>query len=202
LQNGSFEKHDPLVNGNYGYIPTGASWTFNAQSGIAEVGSAFTPVTPIPNGIAVAFIQSTGRGNGQLQQNLALPTGSNYQVSFQAAQRVCCTSRDQALNVFLNGVYLGTVQPVDGNGYSTFTSATFAVTVPPLTANISSTAGTSGSATSTSPIPFTVTFSQPVTDFTASDVMVSAERQAVLPAVAAAPTPSRWCLAGQAIQCW
>jgi hypothetical protein len=173
LQNGSFEKHDPLVNGNYGYIPTGASWTFNAQSGIAEVGSAFTPVTPIPNGIAVAFIQSTGRGNGQLQQNLALPTGSNYQVSFQAAQRVCCTSRDQALNVFLNGVYLGTVQPVDGNGYSTFTSATFAVTVPPLTANISSTAGTSGSATSTSPIPFTVTFSQPVTDFTASDVMVS-----------------------------
>ncbi|MGY3090566.1 hypothetical protein ACVWYF_003621 [Hymenobacter sp. UYAg731] len=170
LQNGSFETHDPLANGDFGYNPTGAGWAFNTRSGIAEQGSAFTPPTPIPNGIAVAFVQSTGGGNGQLQQTLALPTGSSYQVSFQAAQRVCCTTLDQALNVFLNGVYLGTIQP-GSSSYSTFTSPTFAVTAPALTAIVST---TSSSPTSTSPIPFSVSFSQSVgTTFTASDVTVT-----------------------------
>ena len=172
LLNASFESHDPLGNGNYGYNPTGASWTFNAQSGIAESGSAFTPTTPIPNGIAVAFVQSAGGGNGQLQQNLAVPSGSSYQVSFQTSQRVCCSTLDQALNVFLNGVFVGNIQP-GSSAYSTFTSATFSVTAPALTASISSTAGASGSTTGTAPIPFTVTFSAGVTGFTASDVVVT-----------------------------
>jgi hypothetical protein len=170
LQNSSFETHVPLTDGNYGYQPTGASWTFSSQSGIAEDGSAFSPVTPIPNGIAVAFVQSTGGDNGQLQQNLAVPTGSNYQVSFRAAQRICCTSLDQALNVFLNGVFLGNIQP-NSNAYSTFTSATFSVTAPALTATVST---TSASPTGTSPIPFSVSFSQSVgTTFTASNATVS-----------------------------
>ncbi|MBO2011797.1 Ig-like domain-containing protein [Hymenobacter negativus] len=169
LQNGSLEQYDPLANGDYGYQPTNAFWTFNAQSGIAEDGSAFTPTTPIPNGIAVAFVQSNGGGNGQLQQNLALPTGS-YQVSFQAAQRLCCTTLDQALNVFLNGVFVGNLLP-GTNGYTTFTSATFSVTAPALTATVST---TSASPTSTTPIPFSVSFSQSVgTTFTASDVTVT-----------------------------
>ncbi|UOQ53600.1 Ig-like domain-containing protein [Hymenobacter cellulosivorans] len=170
LQNPSFEQHDPLANGDFGYQPTGASWTFNAQAGIAEAGSAFTPVTPVPNGIAVAFVQSNGGNNGQLQQNLAVPTGSNYQVRFQTAQRICCTTLDQSLNVFLNGVFLGNIQP-NSNAYSTFTSPTFSVTAPALTATVST---TSASPTGTSPIPFSVSFSQSVgTTFTASDVTVS-----------------------------
>ncbi|MBH8567410.1 putative Ig domain-containing protein [Microvirga sp. STS02] len=169
LQNGSFEQHDPLANGNYGYQPTGASWLFNARAGIAEDGSAFTPITPIPNGVAVAFVQSTGAGNGQLQQNLAVPTGS-YQVNFQAAQRLCCTTLDQALNVFINGVFVGNILP-GTNGYTTFTSAAFNVTAPALTATVST---TSTSPTSTSPIPFSVSFSQSVgSTFTASDVTVT-----------------------------
>jgi len=172
VQNSSFETHDPLGNGNYGYQPTGASWTFNARSGIAEDGSAFTPIAPIPSGIAVAFVQSTTGINGVLQQNLALPTGSNYQVSFQTAQRVCCSTADQALNVFLNGVFLGTIQPTT-SAYTLFSSATFAVTAPALTATISSSAGASGSTTAVSPIPFTVTFSQAVTGFTATGVTVT-----------------------------
>ncbi|PJJ54403.1 beta strand repeat-containing protein, partial [Hymenobacter chitinivorans] len=170
LQNGSFEIHDPLSNGNFGYQPTSASWTFNTRSGIAESGSAFTPTTPIPNGIAVAFIQSTVGNNGQIQQNLALPTGSSYQVNFQAAQRVCCTTLDQSLNVFLNGVFLGNIQP-GPDGYTAFNSATFAVTAPALTATVST---TSASPTSTSPIPFSVSFSQSVgTSFDATDVTVT-----------------------------
>jgi hypothetical protein len=173
LQNGSFETHDPLGNGNYGYNPTGASWSFNSRSGIAEAGSAFTPVTPVPSGIAVGVVQSQGGINGLLQQNLALPTGSNYQVNFQTAQRVCCSTADQALNVFLNGVFIGNIQPASTSSYSTFTSAAFSVTAPALTAVISSAAGTNGSTTGTSPIPFTVTFSQGVTGFVASDVTVT-----------------------------
>ncbi|GAA4035174.1 hypothetical protein GCM10022409_19720 [Hymenobacter glaciei] len=175
LQNPSFETHNPLANGNYGYNPTGGSWTFNSLSGIAEAGSAFTPITPVPNGIAVAFVQSNAGSNGQLQQNLALPTGSSYQVSFQAAQRNCCSATlDQGLNVFLNGVFIGTIQPPNNNLYSTFTSATFAVTAPALIATIASATAANGGSTGTSPIAYTVTFSQSVgTSFTASDVSVT-----------------------------
>ena len=170
LRNGSFEYHGPLSNGDFGYNPPGASWTFNSQAAIAEQGSAFTPTTPIPNGIAVAVLQSNGGGNGQIQQNLAVPTGTSYQVRFQAAQRVCCTTLDQSLNVFLNGVFLGTILP-NSSSYSTFTSATFAVTAPALTATVSTTAS---NPTSTSPIPFSVSFSQPVgTSFVATDVTVT-----------------------------
>jgi hypothetical protein len=176
LQNGSFEQHDPLSNGDFGYQPTGASWTFNTRAGIAESGSAFTPTTPIPNGIAVAFIQSNRDQNGQvqngqIQQGLTVPTGS-YQVNFQASQRICCTTLDQSLNVFINGVFVGTILPGENN-YQAFTSTTFSVTAPALTASISSTAGASGSTTATSPIPFTVTFSQSATGFTASDLVVA-----------------------------
>ena len=171
LQNGSFEQHDPLSNGDFGYQPTGASWTFNSRAGIAESGSAFSPTTPIPNGIAVAFIQSAGSINGEIQQGLTLPTGS-YQVNFQASQRVCCTTFDQRLNVFINGVFIGNTQP-GTDDYQAFTSTTFNVTAPALTASISSTAGASGSTTATSPIPVTVTFSQGATGFTASDVVVT-----------------------------
>ncbi|WBA41479.1 beta strand repeat-containing protein [Hymenobacter canadensis] len=174
LQNGSFETHDPYNNGGntFAYSPTGASWSFNSVSGIADAGSAFSPVTPVPSGIAVGVVQSNLGINGLLQQNLAVPTGS-YQVSFLAAQRVCCSTTDQALNVFLNGVFIGSIQPPNNNAYSPFTSATFSVTAPALTATVSSTAGASGSSTGTTPIPFSVNFSQSVgTSFTAADLTV------------------------------
>ncbi|GAA3967365.1 Ig-like domain-containing protein [Hymenobacter antarcticus] len=172
LLNPSFETHDALANGNYGYNPTGASWTFNPSSGIAENGSPFGPATP-PSGIAVAFLQN---GASAIAQNLAVPTG-NYQVQFQANQRACCNTNastyDQILNVYLNGVFIGTIQP-GTSSYSTFTSAAFSVTAPALVATISSPAGTSGSSTSTAPIQYSVTFSQSVgTSFTASDLTVT-----------------------------
>ena len=76
------------------------------------------------------------------------------------------------LNAFINGVFVGTVQPVSTSSCTTFTSATFSVTTPALTASISSPAGASSSTKGTSPIPFTVMFSQSVTDFMASDITV------------------------------
>jgi hypothetical protein len=125
VANGSFETHNALGNGAHGYDPTGASWAFNPRSGIAENGSAFSPPTT-PNGVAVAFVQSSG-SNGQLQQTLTSPAGS-FQIRFQAAQRNCCnTVQDQALNTFINGVFVGSIQPANNGAYSTFTSDAFTV---------------------------------------------------------------------------
>ena len=97
VANPSFETNGGLGNGNYGYNPSGASWAFNNGSGIAQNGSAFGP-TPTTFGTYVAFLQSTtGLGNGQIQQTLALADGV-YRVRFQVSQRNCCSAiNDQGL---------------------------------------------------------------------------------------------------------
>ncbi|MBJ6110911.1 T9SS type A sorting domain-containing protein, partial [Hymenobacter sp. BT523] len=164
LLNSSFETYSSLNFGNYGYNPTGAVWTFLNGSGIALNGSAFGAPTA-PDGSAVAFLQNAG---SEARQALAVPTGT-YQVSFQTSQRVCCSTQDQVVNVYINGVFVGTIQPTNTGGYTTFTSSSFNVTAPSLTTSISSTAT---NPTAISPIPVTVTFSQSVTGFTAAGVTV------------------------------
>jgi hypothetical protein len=120
----------------------------------------------------VGLLQTSGGNGGSIAQNLAVPTGS-YQVNFQAVQRSNNGPSDQVVQVFLNNgtndVFIGSIQPPSNSVYSPFTSATFSVTAPALTASITSTAT---NPTSTSPIPVTVTFSQSVTGFTAGDVTV------------------------------
>ncbi|WP_167856392.1 Ig-like domain-containing protein [Hymenobacter metallicola] len=168
LQNNSFETNN-VAPGNYLYQSQGviaAPWTFGVQAGVSRNNSAFGSTAA--SGDAVAFLQSAAGNNGSVSQSLAVPTGS-YQVSFQAIQRNY-TALDQRLNVFVNDVFVGSLQPNNIPTYGTFTSATFSVTAPALTATISSTAS---NPTSTSPIPVTVTFSASVTGFTASDVAVS-----------------------------
>ncbi|KAA9332137.1 hypothetical protein F0P96_11655 [Hymenobacter busanensis] len=169
--NPSFETYGPLGNTTHGYNPTGATWTFNSLSGIALNGSGFTPPTA-PNGSAVAFVQSAPSGNGQVQQALSVGSGT-YQVNFRAGQRDYGTPRDQTLNVLINGAYVGSVKPALGSTYATFTSSAFTVDAVAPTAIISSTVGAAGSTTSTSPIPFTVTFSESVTGLVAGDVTVT-----------------------------
>ncbi|GAB3572398.1 Ig-like domain-containing protein [Hymenobacter daeguensis] len=130
--NPSFETYGPLSNGNYGYNPAGAVWTFNAGSGIALNGSAFNPPFA-PDGTAVAFIQSSPGNNGAAQQALAVGAGT-YQVNFQVAQRNCCSAVvDQAVNVLINGAYLGAVQPPNNFVYNAFTSIPFIVTTTATT---------------------------------------------------------------------
>ncbi|WP_460501964.1 beta strand repeat-containing protein, partial [Hymenobacter agri] len=173
LQNGSFESNNVDPSGfrkATDAVPVVASpWSFTALSGVSRNGSAFGSTAA--DGDAVALIQSAGDNNAGISQNLAVPTGT-YQVSFLAMQRNY-TSKDQRLNVFVNDVFVGSIQP-NGNTpptYDTFTSASFSVTAPALTATVST---TSASPTSTSPIPFVVSFSQSVgTSFTAADVTVS-----------------------------
>ncbi|GAB2866396.1 T9SS type A sorting domain-containing protein [Hymenobacter ruber] len=173
LQNGSFETNNVPAS-DFLYQQTGvvaSPWTFTTQAGVSRNGSAFGSTAA--SGDAVAILQSSGGTNGSISQNLAVPTGS-YQVSFQTIQRNY-TSLDQRLNVFLNNgindVFVGNIQPNNIPTYNTFTSASFNVFAPALTATVST---TSGSPTSTAPIPFSVSFSQSVgTTFTASDVTVT-----------------------------
>ncbi|MET4106732.1 LamG-like jellyroll fold domain-containing protein [Hymenobacter sp. UYP22] len=170
LQNGSFETNN--VPTNFKKTADGVTadfWSFTGLAGISRNGGDFGSTAA--DGTSVALIQSAGDNNASISQNLAVPTGS-YQVSFRAIQRNY-TSLDQRLNVFVNDVFVGNIQPNNIPTYDPFISASFSVTAPALTATISSTAGASGSTTSTSPLPFTVTFSQSVTGFTASDVAVS-----------------------------
>ncbi|WP_165822059.1 Ig-like domain-containing protein [Hymenobacter edaphi] len=182
LQNGSFETNNVPANGfrkaSDAVAVVAAPWSFTGTSGVARYGSLFDSqvaghTQPLPpNGDAVALIQSAGDNNASISQNLAVPTGS-YQVNFQTAQRYY-TAVDQRLNVFVNDVFVGSIQPNNTATYESFTSASFSVTAPALTATVSSSAAASGGTTGTSPIPFSVSFSQSVgTSFTAADVTVT-----------------------------
>jgi hypothetical protein len=169
LQNGSFESNNVAANA-FLYQTQGAvatPWTFTgAGSGVSRNNSGFGSTAA--DGNAVALLQNADMA---ISQNLAVPTG-NYQVSFRTIQRNF-TSRDQRLNVFINDVFVGNIQPSNASTYDTFTSASISVTAPELTATVSSTAAATGGTTATTPIPFSVSFSQSVgTSFTAADVTV------------------------------
>ncbi|GAB3868491.1 hypothetical protein GCM10028824_13540 [Hymenobacter segetis] len=169
LQNGSFESNN-VAPSSFLYQAQGvvaSPWSFGTQAGVSRNGSGFASTAY--SGDAVALLQSATGNNGSVSQNLAVPTGS-YQINFQTMQRNY-TALDQRLNVFVNDVFVGNIQPNNIPTYDAFTSATFNVVAPALTATVST---TSGSPTSTSPIPFSVSFSQSAgTTFTASDVTVS-----------------------------
>ncbi|MBH8559022.1 putative Ig domain-containing protein [Hymenobacter negativus] len=178
LQNGSFETNN-VPQSNFLYQSQGvvaAPWSFGPQAGVSRNNSGFG--SSATDGTAVAFLQSTAGLNGNVAQNLAVPTGG-YRVGFRTAQRTNNgRNDDQVLNVYLvnnvnDNVFLGSIQPeTSGLGlYATFTSAAFNVTAPALTATVS---GPAGPTTSTAPIPFSVSFTQSVgTTFTASDVTVT-----------------------------
>ena len=167
VANLGFEAFGALGNGNYGYNPSGASWTFNTRSGIAQNGSNFGAPTA-PQGSAVAFVQSESGTNGLLQQTLTLGTGT-YTVRFQVAQRTCCSpTNDQRLNVLIDGVVVGTVLPTNTAGFTSFISNSFTIDAP----SISSLSPTRNANLATSATNVGVTFSQNISAATASGIKV------------------------------
>jgi uncharacterized repeat protein (TIGR01451 family) len=120
--NASFET--PSQGGGYSYNTTGASWTFAGSSGLAANGSGFGPPAP-PGGTQVAFVQF----NGVASQSISLPAGS-YTVTMRVAQRNCCATNNQQLDIRIDGVSVGTIQPLNNGAYATFTSSSFTVTAP------------------------------------------------------------------------
>jgi hypothetical protein len=115
--------------GNYQYNPSGAGWTFTANSGangsgITANNSAFTTGNPIaPQGTQVAFLQ----GTGSISQTLiGLIAGALYQVTFTAAQRnhIYGQQVGQTWQLKLDGATIGTYAPPESaTNYMTYTAS-------------------------------------------------------------------------------
>lgn len=82
LADGGFES-PVLTPGTYVLCPKGTSWTFGGTAGIASNGSSITVDNPpAPQGSQVGFLSGYGSG---FSQTVSLSTGTNYTISFDAA---------------------------------------------------------------------------------------------------------------------
>ncbi|QKG53814.1 hypothetical protein [Hymenobacter sp. BRD67] len=92
IPNYSFETPSVGTGSNaYKYNPTGGSWSFSGNAGIAYASatnnSAFAP-PPAPDGSQVAFLQGYNNVAGTIQQSVLLPSsGTAYTLTLRAAQR-------------------------------------------------------------------------------------------------------------------
>jgi YD repeat-containing protein len=117
LADGGFEA--PGVGaGNFQSVPTGTAWTYTGAAGVSAGGSGFTAGNPdAPEGVQVAFLQSTGSA-AQTVGGLAAGT---YTLTFQAAQRGNYNpDGPQSVRVLVDGTVVGTFTPA-GAGYEAFT---------------------------------------------------------------------------------
>ena len=128
IANSGFET-PALPFGTYDDAPAGASWTFvpawaGGQSGISANGSAFTDHNPnAPAGAQVAFIQ----GANTISQVVNFPSCGVFRVRVSAAQRDLFYNQSTlGLDVYVDGVYYGSLAPPDRN-YVTLTSSQFSV---------------------------------------------------------------------------
>ncbi|GAB3590029.1 hypothetical protein GCM10027345_44460 [Hymenobacter daeguensis] len=129
--------------------------TTPTYSGTAANGST---VTVYVDGVSIGTVTANaGNGNWSKTQPTALSEGSHT---------VYATAQDSGQPVSLN------------SSTNTFTVDTTAPTV-----TISSAAGPSGSSTGTTPVPFTVTFSEDVANFAIGDITVSGGTKSALTTV-------------------
>lgn len=105
--------------GSYVYNPSGASWTFLNNSGVATNGSAFN-VTNAPSGFA-AFLQNSGN-NGAFGQNINFPASGTYAISFLSEFRPGYTGNP--FEVRFNGspiAGLTNLLPIDNVNFNSMT---------------------------------------------------------------------------------
>ncbi|MES2661352.1 MAG: autotransporter-associated beta strand repeat-containing protein [Verrucomicrobiota bacterium] len=112
IPNAGFET--PAVAG-FLYNPTGASWTFNARSGICS--NTFNP-TAAPQGARCAFIQSEPADStvGEISQTISLASAGSYTITFKGEGR--------------DGIYgpCGVIVKVDGIAVGTWGASAFSQT--------------------------------------------------------------------------
>lgn len=112
-----------LGGGNYAYNPGGASWTFvdsdgASGSGIAANGSAFGNPNA-PQGTQSALLQ----GYGSISQTLAgFVPGTNYTISYSAAQRSTVQNGGESWDVVIDNVVIKTNNP-GSTSYSAYTAS-------------------------------------------------------------------------------
>jgi hypothetical protein len=129
----------PALGSGYQYNPTGSGigWSFNG-SGIQGNGSAWGAASA-PEGTQTAFIQ----GTSTIAQTVNLNAGTNYTLSFQAAQRACCAAPYvQPVMVLIDGAQIGSLISPPSTVFTAFSLAFSVSTTAPHTITF---AGTDGS---------------------------------------------------------
>jgi RHS repeat-associated protein len=116
-----------LGNGSWQYSPTGGSWTFANGGGITGMNSAFTGTpSTAPEGVQVAFIQSTGT---IIQSISGFQANTNYIITFSAAQRTnCCNAGGQDIQVYVDSDWKGTFHPNSNGVYVEYSTSSFNTT--------------------------------------------------------------------------
>jgi len=133
--------------------------------------SATSPTNTSPIPITVTFSESV---TGFVEGDISITNGSLTNDSFTGSgSTYSLTITPSGYGTIITAIIANVAQDAAGNGNSTATQfpIVYDMTIPTVT--ISSSAGISGSATNTQPIPFVATFSESVTDFDATDLTIT-----------------------------
>ena len=126
FDNASFETHEDLANGTWGYNPTNATWTFDVASGISSANGAWVAGGAAIDGSYSAFVQN----NGAFSQPISVSASGRYLLTFKAANRPGFYA--SGVNVKIDGV---TVRSFAGGEFVA------GAAVPTFTAPVELTAG-------------------------------------------------------------
>jgi hypothetical protein len=111
LIDGGFEQLSLAPNG-YATDPSGTVWQFSGTAGISRNGSDFATNWVVaqnaPQGYQTGYVQ----GTGSISQTVYLDAGS-YELSLLAAQRAIYQTSYQEIQVQVDGIVAGTINPVN-----------------------------------------------------------------------------------------
>ena len=172
---------DAVGNAISGGYTSGLTYTLDQTAPVAGI-SRQNPTATVTNATVVTFrvtfsesvtgvsigsftLNTTGTAAGTLA-SVAAVSSSSYDVVASGV------SGNGTLGLTLKSTGSGVTDGA-GNAPSGVTGPTYTLDQTAPTVTLSSTAGTSGSPTSTTPFSFTATFSEPVTGFAAGDILVS-----------------------------
>jgi len=108
VSNASFETHEELAAGTWGYNPTNALWTFDIASGISAPDTTWVAAGAVIDGSYAAYIQLAG----VMSQPITVSVSGSYLLTFKAANRP--TFYASGIDVKIDGV---TVRSFAGNEF-------------------------------------------------------------------------------------
>jgi hypothetical protein len=130
ISDGGFEQ-PALPSNAYQTDASGTAWTFTGTAGVARNGSDFvtnwTVAQNAPAGWQVGYIQEYGK----MSQTVFLDAGT-YEIALLAAQRQLYQTHYQEIQVKVDGLPYGIINPVNIL-YGSYYSSTFAVAAGPHT---------------------------------------------------------------------